>query len=92
MNGWLGITTVQKASKDRDGDSSGFYFFFRARAWAPQLARHALGRLPTRPLCRKICHSDCTEELPLGSPASTQEVSESENWPATRGTAHSGLQ
>src|SRR3989454_4773279 len=27
--------------------------------------RHALGRLPTRPLCRKICHSDCTENCPL---------------------------
>src|SRR5437879_6191202 len=26
--------------------------------------RHALGRLPTRPLCRKICHSDCTENCP----------------------------
>ncbi|SRR5712692_2968775 len=29
---------------------------------------------------------------PLGSPASTQEVSESENRPATRGTAHSEVQ
>ena len=27
-----GRPTVQKASKDRDGDSGAFYFFFRARA------------------------------------------------------------
>src|SRR5712692_8617577 len=35
MKGWSGITTVRMTSKDRDGDSGGFYFFFRARARRP---------------------------------------------------------
>src|SRR2546426_2466646 len=50
------------------------------------------GEAPTRPLCRKICHSDCTENCPSAPPASTQEVSESENRPASRCTTHSGIQ
>src|SRR2546429_1692651 len=29
---------------------------------------HALGRLPTPPLCQKICYSDCTENCPLRPP------------------------
>src|SRR2546428_8226946 len=35
---------------------------------------------------------DTMESCPLRPPASTQEVSESENRPATRGTAHSEVQ
>src|SRR2546422_3620822 len=43
MNGWSGITTVQRASKDRDEDSGGFYFFFR-QATTP--ARWSAGESP----------------------------------------------
>src|SRR2546425_10988919 len=67
-----------------------FCYAFAVRE--PHLPRHAPGRLPTRPLGRKICHSDCTENCPSAPPASAQEVSESENRPATRCTAHSGIQ
>src|SRR2546425_10183242 len=57
--------------------------------------RHALGRLPTPPPRPENLLSDCTEtaqKTALCAPASTQEVSESENRPATRGTAHSEVQ
>src|SRR5437899_13003462 len=46
-------------SEDRKGgegktDANLTNFFLAPAAPAPQLARHAPGRLPTRPLCRKI--------------------------------------
>jgi len=50
MNGWLGITTVQKASKDRGGDSGGFYFF---------LSRTRLGDRPA-----KASHPDAPQPIP----------------------------
>src|SRR5437660_473307 len=46
---------------------------------------------PPRPLCQKICYSDCTENCPL-RPCEHPGGSESENRPATRGTAHSEVQ
>src|SRR5437899_7818902 len=59
---------------------------------APQLARHALGRLPTPPPLPENLLLGLHRKLPSAPPASTQEVSESENRPAPRGTAHSEVQ
>src|SRR5437879_3075601 len=51
-------------SKDRHGDSGSFYFFFRPR-WHPNSPPRP-GEAPhPRPLCQKICYSDCTENCPL---------------------------
>src|SRR3989441_5629262 len=36
-----------------------------AAPWAPQLAATPWGGSPPRPLCQKICYSDCTENCPL---------------------------
>src|SRR2546426_2349017 len=54
--------------------------------------RHALGRLPTPPPPPENLLLGLHKKLPSVPPASTQEVSESENLPATRGTAHSEVQ
>src|SRR5437870_7054103 len=54
--------------------------------------RHALGRLPTPPPRPENLLLRLHRKLPSEPPASTQEVSESENRPATRGTAHSEVQ
>src|SRR5437899_3131052 len=54
--------------------------------------RHALGRLPTPPPLPENLLLRLHRKLPSAPPASTQEVSESENRPATRGTAHSEVQ
>src|SRR2546425_12170951 len=54
--------------------------------------RHALGRLPTPPPPPENLLLGLHKKLPSVPPASTQEVSESENRPATRGTAHSEVQ
>src|SRR5438445_4553312 len=54
--------------------------------------RHALGRLPTPPPLPENLLLRLHRKLPSEPPASTQEVSESENRPATRGTAHSEVQ
>src|SRR2546427_273679 len=51
--------------------------------------RQALGRLPTPPPLPENLLLRLHRKLPFVPPASTQEVSESENRPATRGTAHS---
>src|SRR5437879_4973937 len=53
--------------------------------------RHALGRLPPPPLPENL-PLGLHRKLPSAPPASAQEVSESENRPATRGTAHSEVQ
>src|SRR2546422_4393668 len=54
--------------------------------------RHALGRLPTPPPLPENLLLGLHRKLPSVPPASTQEVSESENRSATRGTAHSEVQ
>src|SRR3989442_4065099 len=54
--------------------------------------RHALGRLPTPPPLPEHLLLRLHRKLPSAPPASTQEGSESENRPATRGTAHSEVQ
>ena len=40
-------------------------FFSTCCALAPQLAATPWGGSPPRPLCQKICYSDCTENCPL---------------------------
>src|SRR5207302_1066806 len=66
-------------------------FFKHLLRLAHQLAATPWGGSPPRPLCQKICYSDCTENCPL-RPCEHPGGSESENRPATRGTAHSEVQ
>src|SRR5256712_2887214 len=67
-------------------------FFSTDEGPAPPIGRHALGRLPTPPPLPENLLLRLHEKLPSAPPASTQEVSESENRPPTRGTAHSEVQ
>src|SRR5437899_2597834 len=79
---------IRKAPSGRRGKSrrQSHTFFLAPAAPGTPTRRHALGRLPTpAPSARK----SATQTVP---PASTQEVSESESRPATRGTAHSEVQ
>src|SRR2546425_935399 len=64
-------------------------FFLAPAAPGTPTRRHALGRLPTPPPLPENLLLRLHRKLPSAPPASTQEVSESENRPATRGTAHS---
>src|SRR5712691_6273159 len=57
-------------SEDRKGgegktDANLTIFFSTCCALAPQLAARPWGGSPPRPLCQKICYSDCTENCPL---------------------------
>src|SRR2546426_1019978 len=57
-------------SEDRKGgegktDANLTNFFSTCCALAPQLAATPWGGSPPRPLCQKICYSDCTENCPL---------------------------
>src|SRR2546422_561885 len=64
-------------------------FFLAPAAPGTPTRRHALGRLPTLPPLPENLLLGLHRKLPSAPPGSTQEVSESENRPATRGTAHS---
>src|SRR5437879_6217072 len=66
--------------------------FFSTDATPTPTRRHALGRSPTPPPLPENLLLRLHRKLPSAPPASTQEVSESENPPATRGTAHSEVQ
>src|SRR2546425_8835673 len=73
-------------------DANLTHFLSTDAAGGTPTRRHALGRLPTpAPSARKSVIR-LHRKLPSEPPASTQEVSESENRPATRGTAHSEVQ
>ena len=80
-----------KASKDRDGDSGGFYFFFCVRALAPNLPARPWGGSPPRPSARKSA-TQTAQKTALCAPCEHPGGSESENRAATRGTAHSEVQ
>src|SRR5438128_1339147 len=67
-------------------------FFSTDAAGGTPTRRHALGRLPTPPPLPENLLLGLHRKLPSAPPASTQEVPESENRPATRGTAHSEVQ
>src|SRR5437899_1172298 len=76
-------------SEDRKGgegktDANLTIFFSTCCAMAPQLARHALGRLPTPPPLPENLLSDCTENCPL-RPCEHPGGSESE-----KSASHSG--
>src|SRR5437667_184685 len=75
---------TERAAKEKPTPIS-HIFFSTCCALAPQLARHALGRLPTPPPLPENLLSDCTENCPL-RPCEHPGGSESENRPATRGT------
>src|SRR2546425_10743349 len=82
------------SANDKQGSRRGFWrflFFLSPTPLAPQLARTPWGGSPPRPLCQKICYQTA-QKTALCAPARTQEVSETENRPATRGTAHSEAQ
>src|SRR3989441_208626 len=57
-------------SEDRKGgegkvDANLTIFLAPTQRVAPQLAATPWGGSPPRPLCQKICYSDCTENCPL---------------------------
>src|SRR2546425_9197654 len=57
-------------SEDRKGgegktDANLTNFLSTDPAHGTPTRRHALGRLPTSPLCRKISHPDCSQNCPL---------------------------
>src|SRR3989441_8998558 len=81
-------------SEDRKGgegktDANLTIFLAPAAPTGTPSRRHALGRLPTPPPLPENLLLRLHKKLSSEPPASTQEVSESENRPATRGTAHS---
>ena len=82
-------------SEDRKGGEgktdANLTIFLAPAAPGTPTRRHALGRLPTPPPLPENLLSDCTENCPL-RPCEHPGGSESENRPATRGTAHSEVQ
>src|SRR5947209_8126336 len=81
---------TERAAKEKPTPIS--QFFLAPAAPGTPTRRHALGRLPTPPPLPENLLLRLHRKLPSAPPASTQEVSESENRPATRGTAHSEVQ
>src|SRR2546425_7163034 len=81
---------TERAAKEKPTPIS--QFFLAPAAPGTPTRRHALGRLPTPPPLPENLLLRLHRKLPSAPPASTQEVSESENRPATRGTAHSKVQ
>src|SRR2546425_1205017 len=79
---------TERAAKEKPTPISQFFLAPAAPTGTPT-RRHALGRLPTPPPLPENLLLRLHKKLPSEPPASTQEVSESENRPATRGTAHS---
>src|SRR2546425_2022862 len=63
----------------------------KSRRQSHKFFKHRRSGSPPRPLCQKICYQTA-QKTALCAPASTPEVSESENRPATRGSAHSEVQ
>src|SRR5712691_9654371 len=55
---------TERAAKEKPTPISQI-FFSTCRALAPQRAATPWGGSPPRPLCQKICYSDCTENCPL---------------------------
>ena len=54
---------TERAAKEKPTPIS--QIFLAPAAPGTPTRRHALGGLPTPPLCQKICYSDCTENCPL---------------------------
>src|SRR5437899_808430 len=55
---------TERAAKEKPTPISHIFFstFF---AWHPNSPATPWGGFPPRPLCQKICYSDCTENCPL---------------------------
>src|SRR5207253_569113 len=81
---------TERAAKEKPTPIS--QFFLSTCCACTPTRRHALGGLPTPPPPPENLLLRLHRKLPSAPPASTQEVSESENRPATRGTAHSQVQ
>src|SRR5947209_18590590 len=81
---------TERAAKEKPTPIS--QFFLAPAAPGTPTRRHALGRLPTPPPLPENLLLRLHRKLPSAPLASSQEVSESENRPATRGTAHSEVQ
>src|SRR3989441_1241087 len=54
-----------KGRRRKNRRQSHKFFKHRRSGLAPQLAATPWGGSPPRPLCQKICYSDCTENCPL---------------------------
>src|SRR5207245_4701087 len=74
-----------------DSDTNLTTFFRPRRAWHPNSPPRPGEATHPAPSARKSA-TQTAQKTALCAPASTQEVSESENRPATRGTAHSEVQ
>src|SRR5712692_9461837 len=81
---------TERAAKEKPTPIS--HIFFSTCCAGTPTRRHALGRLPTPPPLPENLLLGLHRKLPSAPPASTQEVSKSENRPATRRTAHSEVQ
>src|SRR2546426_877422 len=68
------------------------FFKHRRSGWHPIRPTTLWGGSPPPPPLPENLLLRLHRKLPSEPPASTQEVSESENRPATRGTAHSEVQ
>src|SRR2546426_445574 len=82
---------TERAAKEKPTPISQFFLAPTQRV-APQLAATPWGGSPPPPPLPENLLLRLHRKLPSEPPASTQEVSESENRPATRGTAHSEVQ
>src|SRR5437899_2595535 len=67
-------------------------FFLAPAAPGTPTRRHALGRLPTPPPLPRKSATQTAQKTALCAPCELPGGSESENQPATRGTAHSEVQ
>src|SRR2546422_3065479 len=74
---------TERAAKEKPTPISQFFLAPAAPTGTPT-RRHALGRLPTPPPLPENLLLRLHKKLPSEPPAGTQEVSESENRPATR--------
>src|SRR5437899_3250931 len=80
-----------KGRRRKNRRQSHRFFFSTCCAWHPNSPPRP-GEAPHPPPLPENLPLGLHRKLPSGPPASAQEVSESENRPATRGTAHSEVQ
>src|SRR2546428_4640034 len=100
--GAKGVVLKTHASEDlvraiREASRGGTYMSSQVssalvQAWHPNSPATPWGGSPPPPPLPENLLLGLHRKLPSEPPASTQEVSESENRPATRGTAHSEVQ
>src|SRR5437870_209694 len=81
-----------KGRRRKNRRQSHKFFKHRRSGWYPNSPATPWGGSPPPPPLPENLLLRLHRKLPSEPPASTQEVSESENRPATRGTAHSEVQ